>query len=71
MADLQTIYEDKTAWVTFTNESEGESIRVYRRCQCGRYLKTGEIKSSAIGGLKFEGWDCKKCGEVEPFFERI
>lgn len=64
MDNLETICNDSTAWVGF--ESKYGSAKIYTRCQCGRYLKHGDVLVT-VEGVKFQGWTCKKCGEIEPF----
>jgi len=64
MDNLEKICNDTTAWIDY--ETDEGTLKVYARCFCGRYLKHGSLKMS-LDDVKFQGWTCKKCGEVEPF----
>lgn len=63
MENLETICNDKI-WITY--ETGEDNVKVYPRCQCGRFLTHGSIKIT-LDGVKFKGWKCKKHGEIEPF----
>lgn len=67
--DLEKIYNDADRWHYFSGE-EGETIGVYARCSCGKFLKTGELYMNLAGEIKLKGWMCSHCGEVEPYFDR-
>ena len=61
----EKIFNDNI-WVSFASD-EG-NLKVYPRCQCGRYLTHGKVTQDKVTlGLKFTGWICKKCGEVKPY----
>jgi hypothetical protein len=70
--NLEEIFNDKSAWVSFyTDDEKTNEAFVYTRCPCGRYLKHGEILYNPYSEeVKFEGWICRKCGEVEPYLSR-
>lgn len=70
MAELETIYADAKSWVYFNGCEESETIGVYRRCECGRFLKKGQLFLNGLGEIKLKGWACVKHGEVEPYFDR-
>lgn len=67
--NLEKIYNDSKRWIYY-DTSEGE-VGVYLRCYCGKFLKKGKLFENGLGELKFKGFTCKKCGEVEPYYERI
>lgn len=68
MAELEQIWEDKKAWVSYQGDDNIE-IYVYRRCDCGKYLKRGKLAQNLNGDVKLTGWICKTHGEVHPYFE--
>ena len=70
MAELETVYADRTSWIYFKGEDESETVGVYCRCYCGRYLKMGRLFMNKAGEIKLKGFTCKVCGEVEPYFDR-
>lgn len=65
MDSLEKICNDKNAWVNFYSD-EDDILRVYARCQCGRYLKHGNVNLAMTGHITMQGWICNRCGEVEP-----
>jgi len=67
--NFEKIYSDTNRWCYFSGE-ENETIGVYARCSCGRFLKTGELLMNRAGETKLRGWICSRCGEVEPYFDR-
>lgn len=72
MSDLEKVYADERAWVTYEGHEPEETIGVYRRCpECGRYLKKGELLTNMDGEIKVRGWICRIHGEVEPFYARL
>ena len=53
----------------------GEDILVFRRCpKCGRYLRIAPdacvVETAAAGVTEFRGFECARCGEVKPAWER-
>ena len=71
MAELENICEDEKRWCNFEGESKEETISVYCRCpKCGRFLKRGKLLMNCEGGVKLEGWNCKKHGDIQPYWER-
>lgn len=70
MSDLEKICEDKTTWVCFNGGDQAETIGVYARCHCGRFLKHGKVSINTFcDTIKLEGWICSVHGEVEPYFD--
>lgn len=67
MFDESVIFDDITAWVTYEGNYPDETFWVYRRCECGMYLKQGQLLVNLNDEVKLTGWICKKCGEIEPF----
>ena len=46
---------------------EGSDHYVIPHCpNCGRFIKTGSIWVNGAGNTKAKGFNCKKCGEIEP-----
>ena len=68
--NLEKVYADKKAWSDYGGETEDETIGVYGRCFCGRYLKKGELLMNRMGNVKLKNWICNKCGEIEPYWDR-
>ena len=69
--DLEKIYQDEKAWMFFEGETERETIGVYRRCpKCGKYVSKGEMYMNDVGDVKFKRFHCKKCGEIQPYYDR-
>jgi len=68
MAELEQIYNDHKAWVYYGTD-EG-SVGVYARCECGRYLKHGQLLTNLAEEVKLTGWICSRCGEVQPLYDR-
>lgn len=63
------IYEDEARWIRF--ESDEGDICVYCRCpECGRFIKHGKCYENLVGQVTFEGFICKKHGELRPFWIR-
>lgn len=60
--------EDK--WLSY--ESEEGDILVYPKCpNCGQYVAHGEVKENlATGEVKLTGWNCARCGEIQPHYTR-
>lgn len=54
------------------DDLEGGEIYVIRLCpNCGRFLKVGELLINLLGGIKLTNWMCKKCGEIQPCWDRL
>ena len=70
MSDLVDIYEDSKAWSCFEGETEHETIGVYRRCHCGRYITRGRLQMNPFSEVKLTNWICKVHGEVTPYWDR-
>lgn len=57
--------------VSFNGPNSGAVVHVLRKCnQCGRILKTGGVKEDLMHNFSFNGFLCRKHGEVEPFYIR-
>jgi ribosomal protein S27AE len=53
-------------------DPEGGEIYVIRLCpNCGRFIRKGELLTNLLGGVLLKNWMCKKCGEVQPLWDRL
>lgn len=68
--NLEKVFADTRAWVYYEGADESETIGVYRRCECGRYLTKGELLMNMDGEVKLKNWSCKIHKEQQPFFDR-
>lgn len=60
---------NQSLFLVFEISGQGE-LYVLRQCpDCGRFITTGRVLINGLDQLKLPGWQCKKHGEVKPFWE--